>query len=367
MRKHIERKHPGSEIPNNLQTARDNNSKYGKYLCPHCKITSNRKYNMKTHIERKHPGSEIPNNLQTARDNYNNNGYIHRGLPNLDLYLRAKHKHSVPFYDNSFLNNLSDDNILQIFSTPKKNKNSNSIIWEILQYIHLIENLPNRYLLPEKDFPMYNPRLNLNFFNSYKNYPLASAVDQISWNKEILFRIQRCNNCNIAVPVICFGFDNINPIIDHRCNNIYRSQKQNSALSYLIVKEFLTKSIISFIDKEKDSKIYLKCMIISSDIYTKLVVEKKPFFHNDKENGDIPPWMVTYIMQEEIIDLGVIDDGNWAHRLTNNNKKSIEITKSELMEFINYGDSTFGLFRFHKDNIPVYFFSYLQIERIENT
>jgi hypothetical protein len=72
-------------------------------------------------------------------------------------------------------------------------------------------------------------------------------------------------------------------------------------------------------------------------------------------------------MHTEFVDLGVIEDDNWAYRLTNNNEKSIEITKSELMEFINYGDSTFGLFRFHKDNISICFFCYLQMERIENT
>ena len=54
MKKHIERKHPDLEIPNNLLSARDNNSKDGKYGCPYCTITSNRKYNMKKHIERKH-------------------------------------------------------------------------------------------------------------------------------------------------------------------------------------------------------------------------------------------------------------------------------------------------------------------------
>ena len=72
-------------------------------------------------------------------------------------------------------------------------------------------------------------------------------------------------------------------------------------------------------------------------------------------------------MNEEEVDLGIIEIDNWAYRLTNNNEKTIEITKSELIEFINYGDSTFGLFKFHKDNIIVCFFSYLQIERIENT
>jgi hypothetical protein len=34
MKKHIERKHPDLEIPNNLLSVRDNNSKDGKYDVP---------------------------------------------------------------------------------------------------------------------------------------------------------------------------------------------------------------------------------------------------------------------------------------------------------------------------------------------
>jgi hypothetical protein len=321
------------------------------YDCPHCKMTSNRKYNMKTHIERKHPSSEIPNSLLSASYNDNNN------RQNLDVYFRAKHKSSVPFYDTLFLNNPFDNDILPILTMHKKDKNSHSIFWEMFKYIHIIENLPNRYPLPKRDFHLYNPNLKYS----------VPSLDLISWNKEVLLRVQKCNNCNTVLLVRFFGFDNIKPISDCRCDNICVSQQQNTEISYLRVKESLIKSIISFIDKEKHSKIYLKCMKIPADIYTKLIDEKKPFFHNDKENENIPSWMITDIMHTEFVDLGVIEDDNWAYRLTNNNEKSIEITKSELMEFINYGDSTFGLFRFHKDNLSICFFCYLQMERIENT
>jgi hypothetical protein len=136
MRKHFERKHQGSEIPAYLLSTRDNNSKYGKYVCPHCKITSNRKYNMRKHFERKHQGSEIPAYLLSSSYNYNNNGYIHREPQDFDLYSRDKHKSSVPFYDTSFLNN-PDNNIFPILSKYKKDKKSHSIVWEILQnYIY---------------------------------------------------------------------------------------------------------------------------------------------------------------------------------------------------------------------------------------
>ncbi len=370
MRKHIERKHQNSEIPDYLLSAIDNRSKYGKYVCPYCKINSNRKYNMRKHIERKHQDSKIPDYLLSASYNYNNNGYIHREPQNFDVYLRAKRKSSMPF---SFLNNTFDDNTLPTWSKHKKEKDSHSIIRDILQYFHLLNNLlPNSYTLPKRDFPIYNPMLNLNYLNFYKNFPLPSMDLMISWNKEILFRMQRCNNCNRVYPIMFYVFDNIKPIIYCeycKYDNIERSQKQNDGIYYLTAKEFLIKTIVSFIDKDKSAKINLKGIKIPADIYTKLLVTKEPFFSNDKENGNsnIPSWMVTYIMDEEFINLGVIDDKHWAYRLINNNEKSIEITKSDLIEFINYGDSTFGLFKFHKDNISVYFFSYLQIERIKNT
>ena len=334
-------------------------------------MTSNRKFNMRKHIERKHQNSEIPDYLLSTRDNYNNNGYIHGGPQNFGVDFRAKYKSSAPLHNISFLNNPFDGNILPVLSKHKKDKNLHSIIWEILQNIHLLENLQNIYILPKIDFPLYNSMLNSNFLSFYKNYPLPS-MDLIPLNKEILLKVQRCNNCNIGFFIRFPKFSNMK-FIDYRYCIICRSQKQNNSISennsisYLIAKEYLIKLIMSFIDKDKSLKIYLKCIKIPSDIYTKLVIEKKQFFYNDKEKGSIPSWMITYIMNEEEVDLGVIEIDNWAYRLTNNNEKTIEITKSELIEFINYGDSTFGLFKFHKDNIFVYFFSYLQIERIENT
>jgi hypothetical protein len=63
------------------------------------------------------------------------------------------------------------------------------------------------------------------------------------------------------------NFDNIILIIDYRYYIICRSQKQNNnisennSVSYLTAKEYLIKLIMSFIDKDKSVKIYLKCII----------------------------------------------------------------------------------------------------------
>ena len=85
-------------------------------------MSSNRKYNMKKHLERKHQGLETPADLRSASYIYNNNGYINRGPQNFDVYLRGKHKSSLPLYNTSFLNNPFDGNILPVLSKHKKVK-----------------------------------------------------------------------------------------------------------------------------------------------------------------------------------------------------------------------------------------------------
>ena len=70
------------------------------------------------------------------------------------------------------------------------------------------------------------------------------------------------------------------------------------------------------------------------------------------------------MLTEEFVDLGIIEEDKWAYRLTNSDEKSIEITRDELIEYLNCGNSTtFGLFKFQKNNITEYFFSYIQFER----
>jgi len=84
-------------------------------------MTSNRKFNMRKHIERKHQNSEIPDYLLSTRDNYNNNGYIHGRPQNFGVDFRAKYKSSAPPLHNiSFLNNPFDGNILPVLSKHKK-------------------------------------------------------------------------------------------------------------------------------------------------------------------------------------------------------------------------------------------------------
>ena len=69
------------------------------------------------------------------------------------------------------------------------------------------------------------------------------------------------------------------------------------------------------------------------------------------------------MLSEEFVDLGVIEEDRLFYRLTCRDEKNLEITRDELIEYLNYGDSTFGLFKFQKKDISEYFFSYIQFER----
>jgi hypothetical protein len=69
------------------------------------------------------------------------------------------------------------------------------------------------------------------------------------------------------------------------------------------------------------------------------------------------------MLSEEFVDLGVIKENQLVYRLTNSDEKSIEITRDELIEYFNYGNSTFGLFKFQTKDISEYFFIYIQFER----
>jgi hypothetical protein len=113
-----------------------------------------------------------------------------------------------------------------------------------------------------------------------------------------------------------------------------------------------------------DSKIYLKSINIRQDIYVKLKIERRPHFYYENDDSDIPPWLINLMLTEEFVDLGIIEEDKWAYRLTNSDEKSIEITRDELIEYLNCGNSTFGLFKAQKNNITEYFFSYIQLKEI---
>jgi hypothetical protein len=113
----------------------------------------------------------------------------------------------------------------------------------------------------------------------------------------------------------------------------------------------------------------LKSINIPKDFHTQLNFHYNQINTNEKHNTNsnqtnIPYWLQKLLLYEEFIDLENIDENDWANRLISSNNNSTEITREELVRFINLSNSTFGLFKFQKDHIINYpFFSYLQLEK----
>jgi hypothetical protein len=82
--------------------------------------------------------------------------------------------------------------------------------------------------------------------------------------------------------------------------------------------EWFRTNILSNVD---DSKIYLKSINISQDIYAKLKKERRPHFYYENDANNIHPWLIKLMLTEEFVDLGIIEEDKWAYRLTNSDKK----------------------------------------------
>ena len=207
----------------------------------------------------------------------------------------------------------------------------------------------------------FNPSsLILNISLIYNNFIQHNSISNTNIENTILFRLYRCKNCSINISIEFSGFDQIKLSSDDIFCILCRSQKQNSVLYNQKIKESFENIILS---KINDSKIYLKSIKIPQDIYAKLKIERRPYFSYENDNKDMPSWLINFMLSDEFIDLGVIEEDQLFYRLTNSYEKSIEVTRDELIEYFNYGNSTFGLFKFQTKDISEYFFIYIQFER----
>ncbi len=318
----------------------DINSKNGRYQCPYCNLTSNRRYNLNKHITRKHPGSDISPNLLSG--SYQDKTEYIRHLTEYREKNLNQFTPLSPTYFNSWTSNSNHVNTVSKsdLNIRRKNKKFYSTIREFLQYLPII---PNNFLI-------------------YNNFIPYKSISNTNIGNPLLFRIHECKNCSKYTLVEFYSFDQINlsseDIHCNLCSLQKQPQKQNSDLYNLEIKKLFENNILSRID---NSKIYLKSIKIPQDIYTKLKIERVPFFYY--KNNDMPSWLINFMLSEEFVDLGIIEEDQLFYRLTNSDEKNLEITKDELIEYLNYGNSTFGLFKFQKKDISEYFFSYIQFER----
>src|SRR5215212_2271833 len=349
IKRHIKRKHPGNKIPDNLIS----HSKNGLYSCPYCRTTSNRKYNMKEHIHRKHPGNKIPDNVNSTTKNFIKSSLLSE-TPSTTFPAWLKY----PNYIQNLPPSTLDTN-----SSKKENRNNSffKTILEFLTYRNFIQNQP---LLQHPYFYQNNNVFNLNSLNIH--YEPLSNID---FGKPLLFKIYKCPVCFRDTPIMFSGFDSIKTISEHVCYFNFHlflraNEEKNKNTIDPKIKEFSINKIFSIIDKKIDPKpkLCLKSIKIPSDFHQQLNFDQNQF-NNKNEKGsennkrvNIPSWLQKLLLYEEFVYLENIDEKNWAHRLMSSYDDNTEITREELIQFINLSNSTFGLFKFQKYHSFMHYF-----------
>ena len=313
---------------------------------------------MKEHINRKHPGNEVPDNVNSTNKNFTKSSLLSETPYIFPAWLK---------YPN-YIQNLPQ---LILDTNSRKETRHNSFfktIREFLTYKNFIQNQP---LLQDPYFYQNNNVSHLNSLNVY--YEPLSNID---FGNPFLFKIYKCPVCFIDVPFMCSAFDSIKTSNEHicsfNCNLLHKTNEENKYIIDPKIKEFSINKIFSIIDKKIDPKpkLCLKSIKIPSDFHQQLNFDQNQF-NNKNEKGsennkrvNIPSWLQKLLLYEEFVYLENIDEKNWAHRLMSSYDDNTEITREELIQFINLSNSTFGLFKFQKyHSFMHYFFIYLQLEK----
>jgi hypothetical protein len=351
--RHIHRKHSGNEIPDNLFA----HSKSGLYACPYCSSTSNRKYNMKEHIHRKHPVNKIPDNMKST-NKYFTRPYSFLGTPSITFHSPVKHP--------NYIQNLPP---LTLNTDSRKETRHNSIfktMWEFLAYKNFLQNQSL------SQFPYFYQ--NNNVFDLYSPNIFYEPLSNIDFGNPFLFKVYKCSVCFRDTPFMCSAFESIKTNSEYMCcinlNLLPRKIDKYKNMIDPKIKEFSINKIFSLIDKKRDTKpkLCLKSIKIPLDFYQQLNFDQNQFDPNEKGNensiNNVPSWLQKFLLHETFFGLEHTDENNWALRLTSSNDNSTIITREELIQFINLSNSTFGLFKFQKDQFNIYhFFAYLQLEK----
>ena len=357
--RHIYRKHPDNNIPESMLPL----AKNGRYSCPYCLTTSNRRYNMKEHINRKHFGANIPDYLNSSQKNFTNSSLS-----------SVRARTIFPHWPNSqnFIQNLPPI-IMNIPDRKKKNRNNSlfKTISDFLLYQNIIQNerlLQKPYFYQNNIYQ--NNNLNINIYNWY-----YESLSNIDYDEPFLFKIYKCHICFEDSPTMTNSFDSIKASKEYRnciyCNLLFITNKDNKNTIDPKIKEFSIQKIFSIIDNKKDPnlKLCLKSIKIPTDFQTQINFDYSQTNNNKNDNKnsnqmDLPSWLQKLLLYEEFIVLENIEENNWANRLMTSNNNSTRITREELLRLINLSNSTFGLFKFQKDDSIVhYFFTYLQLEK----
>ncbi len=357
IKRHIYRKHPGKEIPQNLPSLFNSAALYS---CPYCKTTSNRKYNMKEHINRKHHGAEIPENLGSTSKNFTHPSV----LPEIPSSIYP----TWPIYSND----IKIPPLQAVRDTPNTRKQASHKSY-FRMFLELNEY--NNSIQKPSSFPYFYQ--NKNIINFAQN--VYESIPDIDFGEPFLFTIYKCSECFIDAPLMVNSFNGIRARNDYKhssdCKSLSLSNEDNNTNNInLAIKKYAIEKIFEIIDhkhKNVKLKLFLKSINISLNALSQLKFEYNQIINNEKDNNnnnsnqnDIPSWLQRLSVREEFIDLENNAKNSWANRLIVSNNNSTEITKKELLHFIILSNATFGLFRFQKNHGSVYlFFTYLQLEK----
>jgi len=314
---------------------------------------------MKEHIIRKHPLARIPDNLRS-----NNNDIFQPSLQSSKILPLP----TIPTwsifqnYDKTLPLPITQD----IYNNRKKIHNNFFKTIEVLSYLNLIRNKP------ALQFPyLYQ---NYSDFNINSNNRHYEALPNIQYGQPFLLKIYKCSICFRDTPIMFSDFEVIKQnnefICPFNCSSLpsktYEENYKNSIDPE--IKKFIIKEIFAIIDKkDPQAKLYLKSISIPSEYYQILNIEGQLNYEdnsNENYNTYLPHWLHMLLIYEKFNDIeNRGQENNWAGRLINTNNNSTEITRDELIQFINITNSTFGFFKLTKNTGTYYFFIYLQLEK----
>jgi hypothetical protein len=213
--------------------------------------------------------------------------------------------------------------------------------------------------------------INPGLLNTYYG-PLSN----IDFGEPFLFKIYKCSECFIDVPLMVHAFDSIRAGKNYKhrfdCKSLSTINEDNKNNIDPVNKKLVVETICEIFDHKSvyvKLKIFLKSINIPLYVHRQLKFGYNQSINNKKDSNknnqnNILNWLQKLAVTEEFIDLENNEENSWANRLIISNNNSTEITKEELIRFINLSNATFGLFRFQKNQNDVYlFFTYLQLEK----
>jgi hypothetical protein len=191
---------------------------------------------MKEHIYRKHPGNEIPDNVNSTSKNFTKSSLLSETPYIFPTWLKYSH----------YIQNLPPP-ILDTNSRKETRHNSFfKIIFEFLMYKNFIQ---NQILLQNPNFYQNNNVSNFNFLNVY--YDLLSNID---FGKPLLFKIYKCSVCFRDTLFMLNGFEYIKTSSEHICcfnlSLLPKTNEENKNNIDPKFKEFSIYQILQIIDKK---------------------------------------------------------------------------------------------------------------------